>query len=118
MHVTKLETIRIAEFPQSIWVHIHTDEGLIGLGETFLNVSAVEPYLHDAITPKILGQKALANNSIARDLADYLGFRSSGVEVRGASAVDCSPLAISRIGEPHCMSGTAACRPIVTHIGP
>ncbi len=88
MKITKLDTIRIAEFPQLLWVHIQTDEGLVGLGETFFNASAVEAYLHDDVAPRILGRDPLAIDAIARDLVSYLGFRSTGVEVRAASAVD------------------------------
>lgn len=88
MLIRRLETIRIAEFPQLIWVVIHTDEGISGLGETFFNASAVEAYLHDAVAPRILGRNALAIDAIARDLAGYLGFRSTGVEMCAASAVN------------------------------
>ena len=35
MKVTAIETIRLAEFPNLLWVQVHTDEGLVGLGETF-----------------------------------------------------------------------------------
>jgi galactonate dehydratase len=88
VHITQLDTIRIAEFPQLLWVHIHTNEGLVGLGETFFSASAVEAYLHDDVAPRILGRDPLAIDAIARDLVSYLGFRSTGVEVRAASAVD------------------------------
>jgi L-alanine-DL-glutamate epimerase-like enolase superfamily enzyme len=89
MQVKKLETVRILEFPQLVWVQIHTDEGLTGLGETFFNASAVEAYLHDEIAPKLLGQDPLRIDAIARDLINpYVGFRSTGVEMRAASAVD------------------------------
>ena len=33
--ITAIETLRTAEFANVIWVRIHTDAGLIGLGETF-----------------------------------------------------------------------------------
>lgn len=88
MKITGLETIRIAEFPQLLWLHIHTDEDLVGLGETFFNASSVEAYLHDDIAPRIIGRDALAIDAIARDLVSYVGFRSTGVEARAASAVD------------------------------
>lgn len=88
MLIRRLETIRIAEFPQLIWVEIHTDEGVSGLGETFFDASAVEAYLHDAVAPKLIGRSALAIDAIARDLEGYLGFRSTGVERRAASAVN------------------------------
>ncbi len=88
MKITRLETIRIAEFPQLLWLYVHTDQGLAGLGETFFSPGAVETYLHDDLAPKLLGRDPLAIDAIARDLVGYVGFRSSGVEVRAASAVD------------------------------
>jgi galactonate dehydratase len=88
MKITKLETIRIAEFPQLLWLHIYTDEGLIGLGETFFNPISVESYIHEEIATRLIGRDALAIDAIARDLITYVGFRSTGVEARAASAVD------------------------------
>ena len=35
MKVKSIDTIRIEEFPNLLFVEIKTDEGLIGLGETF-----------------------------------------------------------------------------------
>jgi galactonate dehydratase len=88
MKITKLETIRIAEFPQLLWLHIYTDEGLTGLGETFFNPISVESYIHEEIATRLIGCDALAIDAIARDLIPYVGFRSTGVEARAASAVD------------------------------
>ena len=36
MKITKLETIRLREFPNILWVRVHGEEGLDGLGETFM----------------------------------------------------------------------------------
>ena len=47
---------RIAEFPQLIWLHVHTDEGHTGLGETFRNAASVEAYIHEEIAPLLLGR--------------------------------------------------------------
>jgi galactonate dehydratase len=88
MKISAFETIRIAEFPQLLWLQVHTEEGLIGLGETFFNASAVEAYLHEEAAPRLVGRDALAIDAIARDLVSYVGFRSTGVEGRAASAVD------------------------------
>jgi galactonate dehydratase len=60
MKITKLETIRIAEFPQLLWLHIYTDEGLTGLGETFFNPISVESYIHEEIATRLIGRDALA----------------------------------------------------------
>ena len=86
--ITQLETTRLAEFPQLLWLHVHTDEGLTGLGETFFSAGAVESYIHDDLAPQLIGRDPLAIDAISRDLAGYLGFRSTGVEARANSAVD------------------------------
>src|SRR5689334_19831659 len=88
MKITAIETIRLDEFANLLWVRVHTDEGLTGLGETFFMAKTVEAYLHEAAAPKLLGRDPLAIDRIARDLVGYLGFRSTGAEMRGNSAVD------------------------------
>jgi L-alanine-DL-glutamate epimerase-like enolase superfamily enzyme len=40
MKVTAVDTIQVAAFHNLVWVEIHTDEGLVGLGETFRNPHA------------------------------------------------------------------------------
>jgi galactonate dehydratase len=35
LKIDAIETLRLEEFPNLLWVHVHTDQGLIGLGETF-----------------------------------------------------------------------------------
>lgn len=88
MKITQLETVRIEEFPQLIWVRIHTDSGLVGLGETFFFPTAVEAYLHDNAAGELMGNDPLCIDAISRKLVTYVGFRSTGVESRAASAVD------------------------------
>jgi galactonate dehydratase len=89
MKVSALETIRIEEFGNLIFVRLHTDEGIVGLGETFMGPKAVEAYLHETVAPKIIGRDALQIEAINASLSsNYLGWRSSGVETRGNSAVD------------------------------
>lgn len=88
MRITRMETIRIAEFPQVLWLQIHTDCGLSGLGETFFNPASVEAYIHEDLAARLVGRDPLRLDAISRDLVSYVGFRSTGVEVRAASAVD------------------------------
>lgn len=89
MHITGVETIRLNEFPNLLWLHVHTDQGLIGLGETFFGPRAVEAYIHETVAPLLLGKPALQIDRHARLLQNqYLGFSGSGVEMRAASAVD------------------------------
>jgi L-alanine-DL-glutamate epimerase-like enolase superfamily enzyme len=88
MKIVRLETIRVDEYPNILWLHVHTDEGLVGLGETFLMPQTVEAYVHEMLAPKLLGRDPLAIDRIARDVVGYLGFRSTGAEMRGNSALD------------------------------
>ena len=88
MKITAIETVRLGEFPNLIWVRVRTDEGVTGLGETFFGATAVEAYLHDEAAPQLLGEDPLAVERLSRKLSGYLGFRSTGAEMRGNSAVD------------------------------
>ncbi|TIO04632.1 MAG: mandelate racemase/muconate lactonizing enzyme family protein [Mesorhizobium sp.] len=88
MKITKLETLRLKERPNLLWVLVHTDEGLVGLGETFFIAETVETYLHEYVAPRVIGRDPLQIDLLAADLVGYLGFRSTGAEVRGNSAFD------------------------------
>lgn len=88
MKITSVETVRLQEFPNLVWVRLHTDEGLVGLGETFLGAAAVEAYVHESAAPKLLGRDPLQIEAVNRDLIDYLGWRGAGAETRGNSAID------------------------------
>ena len=46
MKNTQIETLRLGEVPNIVWVRLVTDDGLVGLGETFMGAAAVEAYLH------------------------------------------------------------------------
>jgi galactonate dehydratase len=88
MKIRAIETIRIAERPNLLWVEVHTDQGVTGLGETFYLSRTVEEYLHEYVAPRVIGRDPLAIDLLSADLVGYLGFRSSGAEVRGNSAFD------------------------------
>ncbi len=88
MKITQVETIRLGEFPNILWVRLHTDEGLVGLGETFMGAAAVEAYIHEWAAGKLVGKDPLAIEARGKDLTGYLGWRGSGVETRGNSAID------------------------------
>jgi len=89
MKITGIETIRLGEFPNLIWVQVHTDEGLVGLGESFFRPEPVEAYVHATVAPQLLGEDPLRIEWISKRLMnDYLGFSGSGVEMRAASAID------------------------------
>jgi galactonate dehydratase len=88
MKVTQIDTLRLDEFPNILFVRVHTDEGLTGLGETFFGARSVEAYVHETVGPYLLGKEALHIDRHARELYGYLGYLSSGAETRGNSAID------------------------------
>jgi L-alanine-DL-glutamate epimerase-like enolase superfamily enzyme len=88
MKITKLETLRIRERPNLLWIQVYTNEGIVGLGETFFGAETVEAYIHEFVAPRVIGRDPLQIDLLSSDLVGYLGFRSSGAEVRGNSAFD------------------------------
>lgn len=88
MKITGIETIRIAERPNLLWLQVHTDEGVSGLGETFMGARAVEAYVHETLAPMMLGEDPRRIEFLAAKAKGYLGFRSTGAETRGNSAFD------------------------------
>jgi L-alanine-DL-glutamate epimerase-like enolase superfamily enzyme len=88
MKVTAIETLRVEEFPNLLWVQLHTDEGLIGLGETFYGPDSAEGHIHGIVAPYLLGQDPLAIERHRAHLIGYVGFSGSSAEQRGRSAVD------------------------------
>src|SRR6185369_16710891 len=86
---TAIDTIRLGEFPNLLWVEVATDAGPVGLGETFYGAASVAAYIHETGAPYLLGKDPLQIDRHSRHfLNHYLGFKSVGAEMRGASALD------------------------------
>jgi galactonate dehydratase len=119
MKITKIETIWFEAVPDSewrqhsphsrqalpnnLWVRIYTDEGLIGLGETYYLPRAVSAIIHDLFAGLLLGRNALDlenhwNNLFS--LVNFCGF--AGAEMRAISAIDIAlwDLAGQYVGQP------------------
>jgi len=88
MKITRLETLRLGEFPNLLWLRVHTDQGIAGIGETSYAAHSVETYVHEYVAPRVLGRDPLEIESLARSITPYLGWRGSGVETRANSALD------------------------------
>ena len=89
MKITKVETIRYARQPNILWVRLHTDAGLIGLGETYYLPGAVEAVVHDMIAEFLLGSSPFDVERIWDSVfswANFFGY--AGAEMRALSAVD------------------------------
>ena len=104
MKITAVETVRLGEFPNLVWIRLRTDEGLTGLGETFMGAAAVEAYIHESAAPKLIGRDPIQIEAINKSLINYLGWRGTGVETRGNSAIDIAlwDLFGKAIGRPVC----------------
>lgn len=88
MKITRIDTIRTTEFPNILWVELQTDEGLVGLGETFYGPASAEAHIHQIIAPKLMGRDPRNVEAAQPDLIGYVGFVGSSAEMRGKSAVD------------------------------
>jgi L-alanine-DL-glutamate epimerase-like enolase superfamily enzyme len=87
--ITKIETLRTVEFANVLWVRVHTDAGIIGLGETFYGAGAVEAHIHDTLCGRLLGRDPLRIEAIHREMLNLpMAQASTGVEYRAASAID------------------------------
>lgn len=89
MKITELETLRVAEFGNVLWVRVHTDTGIVGLGETFYGAAAVDAHIHETLAKRLLGQDPLRIEALNKEmLALPMAQASTGVEYRAASAID------------------------------
>ncbi len=89
MKITEVRTLVLEEFPNFVWVEIHTDEGIIGTGETLFGVNAVVAYIHEDAARYLVGKDPEQIERHWRALYGYyLRFRGAGAETRGASALD------------------------------
>ena len=88
MKVVAIETVRLEEFPNIVHVRVHTDEGIVGLGETFFGARAVAAWIHETAAPYLLGKDPLQIDRHWQALNPFVGFGASAVENRGRSAID------------------------------
>lgn len=107
MRIIGLETVQVEAYSNLVWVRLHTDEGLVGLGETFRNTDAIVTYLHATCAPNLIGADPLRRDWIGRQLGRRIGNHFNGfptrcVEVCGNSAVDLAlwDIAGQRLGTP------------------
>ncbi|MDE3067332.1 MAG: mandelate racemase/muconate lactonizing enzyme family protein [Verrucomicrobiota bacterium] len=119
MKITKIETLWFEAVPEAewrkthpnsrqaapnnLWVRIHADDSLVGLGETYYLPGAVASVIHDVYAPLLIGRDPLDienhwNNLFA--LVNFCGF--AGAEMRALSAIDLAlwDLAGQHLGQP------------------
>ncbi len=86
--VLALETVRPRIQPNVLFVRVHTEDGLVGLGESFFGARAVEAYLHESVAEVLFACADPTPERVAVALRPYVGYQGAGVEVRGNAAVD------------------------------
>ncbi|HEX4488687.1 MAG TPA: mandelate racemase/muconate lactonizing enzyme family protein, partial [Terriglobales bacterium] len=96
MKITAIETIHLSRGVtvhagpiQWLWVRIHTDEGLVGLGETYPNADSEKAIVHTRLAPILLGRDPSEIDLLWTDMfrnVNYSGW--AGAEMRAISAVD------------------------------
>lgn len=89
MKITAIESLQWAEYPRLMVVRVHTDSGIIGLGETVDKIPGAKGALHGTIAPLILGQDALDIEGLWRFVMDNIMYHGyAGAETRALSAVE------------------------------
>ncbi len=102
LKIEAVETLRLAEHPNLLWVRIHTSDGLTGLGETYFGAGPCEADVHDRIAPIVLGQDARRIEFLNMKMQPYVGFTGTGAEIRAVAAVDVAlwDLAAKSVNKP------------------
>ncbi len=89
MKITAVESLQWAEYPRLLVIRVHTDTGLIGVGETVDKVHGSKGALHGTIAPLVLGQDPRDIEGIWRFVFDNLMYHGyAGAELRALSGLE------------------------------
>ena len=89
MKITKIESITFDDLPRLLFVRVHTDAGIVGLGETYDKVSGSLGALHGTLAPILLGNDPRDIEKLWQFCFNtilYHGF--AGAEQRALSAIE------------------------------
>ena len=92
MRITAIDTVQVGEWSHLIWVRVHTDAGITGLGETSFHTEAVAGYIHQVAAPYLIGRDPtridMHHRALAKSLLALVAYQGSGAEIRAISALD------------------------------
>ncbi len=89
MKITAIESVQWKAYPRLMVVRVHTDSGLVGLGETVDKIPAARGALHGTLAPLLLGQDPLDIEGLWRFVMDNLMYHGyAGGELRALSAIE------------------------------
>lgn len=83
MKITGIRTFRLEEFANLLWVHVETDAGITGLGETFYGAASVEAHIHDTLASRLVGKNPLHIEALHREMLNLP--HGPGFDRRGTS---------------------------------
>ena len=89
MKITAIESLRWDAWPRLCVVRVHSECGLVGLGETVDKLPGAVAALHGTIAPLALGQDALDIEGLWRFVMDNIMYHGyAGAELRALSAFE------------------------------
>src|SRR5882724_1276234 len=96
MKITAIETLHLSRGItvhagpiQWLWVLVHTDAGLTGLGETYPRPEAEKAIIHRSLAPVLLGRDPLSIDRLWADMFQAISYSGwAGAEMRAISAID------------------------------
>lgn len=89
MKITAIESLQWTEYPRLMIVRVHTDTGIVGLGETVDKIPGAKGALHGTLAPLLLGQNPLDIEGLWQFVMDNIMYHGyAGAEVRALSAVE------------------------------
>ena len=89
MKITSIETVQLPAHPRHLWVLVHTDAGISGIGEGTDKPELTKTAIHNFCAEIILGEDPLRNEHLWRmmyDSANYTGHM--GAEMRAIGMID------------------------------
>lgn len=96
MKITAIETIHIKHGVsvhfgpiQYLWVRVHTDQGIVGLGETYPHPESESAVIRRSLAPVLLGRNPLEIDRLWADMLLAISYSGwAGAEMRAISAID------------------------------
>lgn len=89
MKITAIESLCWEAYSRLMLVRVHTDDGVIGLGETVDKIPGSLGALHGTIAPLLLGQNPLDIEGLWQFVKDNIMYHGyQGAEMRALSAVE------------------------------
>lgn len=88
LHLSRARRIATSEIP-CIWVRLHTDSGVVGIGETYPMPEVEKSIIHEVLAPVLLGADPMLINRLWADMFRAVSLCGwAGAEMRAISAID------------------------------